>query len=77
VLLARGSISTSSLNRVVDPTLFAVPVLAAIVLAAVVIRVVPLVVRAAANASPRRWPVTKLTWPRRPPNRSSRLPPPR
>jgi hypothetical protein len=61
VLLARGSISTSSLNRVVDPTLFAVPVLAAIVLAAVVIRVVPLVVRAAANASPRRWPVTKLT----------------
>jgi len=61
VLLARGSISTSSLNRVVDPTLFAVPVLAAVVLAAVVIRVVPFVVRAAANASPRRWPVTKLT----------------
>ena len=45
VLLARGSISTGSLNRVVDPTLFAVPVLAAIVLAAVVIRVVPMVVR--------------------------------
>ncbi|HEY4609860.1 MAG TPA: hypothetical protein VIH06_11665, partial [Ilumatobacteraceae bacterium] len=61
VLLARGSISTSSLNRVVDPTLFAVPVLAAIVLAAVVIRLVPMIVGAAAAASPRRWPVTKLT----------------
>ncbi|HZX55857.1 MAG TPA: hypothetical protein VFE86_14320, partial [Ilumatobacteraceae bacterium] len=61
VLLARGSISTSSLNRVVDPTLFAVPVLAAIVLAAVVIRLVPMVVGAGAAATPRRWPVTKLT----------------
>src|SRR5262249_16747728 len=61
VLLARGSISTNSLNRVVDPTLFAVPVLAAIVLAAVVVRVVPLAVGAAASATPRRWPVTKLT----------------
>src|SRR4051794_21402318 len=61
VLLARGSISTSSLNRVVDPTLFAVPVLAAIVLVAVVIRLVPMVVGAGAAATPRRWPVTKLT----------------
>ena len=61
VLLGRGSISTSSLNRVVDPTLFAVPVLAAIVLAAVVVRVVPLAIGTAAAASPRRWPVTRLT----------------
>ena len=61
VLIRRGSISTSSLNRVVDPTLVAVPILAAIALAAVVVRVVPITLRAASTASPRRWPLTKLT----------------
>ena len=61
VLIRRGSISTGSLNRVVDPTLVAVPILAAIALAAVVVRVVPLTLRAASIASPRRWPLTKLT----------------
>ena len=61
VLIARGSISTGSLDRSVDPTLVAVPVLAALVLAAVVVRVVPLVLRATSTASPRRWPLTKLT----------------
>jgi len=61
VLIRRGSISTGSLNRVVDPTLVAVPILAAIALAAVVVRVVPLTLRAASTASPRRWPLTKLT----------------
>ena len=49
------------MNRVVDPTLVAVPILAAIALAAVVVRVVPLALRAASTASPRRWPLTKLT----------------
>ena len=61
VLIRRGSISTGSLNSVVDPTLVAVPVLAAIALAAVVVRVVPITLRAASTASPRRWPLTKLT----------------
>ena len=61
VLVGRGSVSTSSLDRVVDPSLVAVPVLAAIALAALVVRVVPLVLRATSNASPRRWPLTKLT----------------
>ncbi|MGZ4674474.1 MAG: hypothetical protein ACXV8K_17570, partial [Ilumatobacteraceae bacterium] len=61
VLVGRGSVSTSSLNRVVDPSLVAVPVLSAVALAAVVVRVVPLVLRATSNASPRRWPLTKLT----------------
>jgi hypothetical protein len=61
VLIGRGSISTGSLNRVIDPTLVAVPVLAAIALSSVVVRIVPLVLRAASAASPRRWPLTKLT----------------
>jgi hypothetical protein len=61
VMVARGSVSTGSLNRAVDPVLVAVPVLAAIVLAAVVVRIVPLVLRATSIASPRRWPLTKLT----------------
>ena len=61
VMTARGSISTASLNRVVDPSLVAVPVLAAIALASLVVRVVPITLRAASNASPRRWPLTKLT----------------
>ena len=61
VLVGRGSVTTSSLDRVVDPSLVAVPVLAAIALAAVVIRLVPVVLRATSNASPRRWPLTKLT----------------
>ena len=61
VMIGRGSVSTGSLNRAVDPVLVAVPVLAAIVLAAVVVRVVPLVLRATSTASPRRWPLTKLT----------------
>jgi hypothetical protein len=61
VLVARGSISTGSLDRDVDPALVAVPVLAAIALAAVVVRVVPMAMRAASAASPRRWPLTKLT----------------
>jgi hypothetical protein len=61
VLIARGSISTGSLASDVDPALVAVPVLAAIALAAVVIRVVPMAMRAASAASPRRWPLTKLT----------------
>ena len=61
VVVGRGSVSTSSLDRVVDPSLVAVPVLAAIALAALVVRLVPLVLRATSNASPRRWPLTKLT----------------
>jgi hypothetical protein len=61
VLIERGSISTGSLNRTVDPALVAMPVLAAIVLAAVVVRIVPMVLRATSSASPRRWPLTKLT----------------
>ncbi|MEA3185018.1 MAG: hypothetical protein QOJ74_1495, partial [Ilumatobacteraceae bacterium] len=61
VLVGRGSISTSSLDRVVDPSLVALPVLAAIALAALVIRLVPVLLRASSNASPRRWPLTKLT----------------
>ena len=52
VLIRRGSISTGSLNRVVDPTLVAVPILAAIALAAVVVRVVPLTLRAAFHRQP-------------------------
>ncbi len=62
VLIGRGSISTGSLDRDVDPALVAVPVLAAIALAAVVIRVVPMAMRVASAASPRRWPLTKLTF---------------
>ncbi len=61
VLIGRGSISTGSLNRVIDPALVAVPILAAIALASVVVRVVPLTLRVASTASPRRWPLTKLT----------------
>jgi hypothetical protein len=61
VLIERGSISTGSLNRVVDPVLVAVPVLSATVLACVVIRLVPTLLRAASAASPRRWPLSKLT----------------
>lgn len=61
VLIERGSISTGSLSTQVDPTLVAVPVLAAIAVAAVVIRVVPAALRVTSNASPRRWPLTKLT----------------
>jgi hypothetical protein len=61
VLIERGSISTGSLSTGVDPTLVAVPVLAAIAVAAVVIRVVPAALRLTSNASPRRWPLTKLT----------------
>jgi hypothetical protein len=61
VLIERGSISTGSLNRVIDPVLIAVPVLAAVVLACVVIRLVPTTMRAASAASPRRWPLSKLT----------------
>ena len=61
VLIGRGSVSASSLNQKVDPALVAVPVLAAIALASIVIRIVPVVLRAASTASPRRWPLTKLT----------------
>ncbi len=61
VMIRRGSISTGSLNSSVDPVLVAVPVLAAIVLASVVVRVVPVVLRATSTASPRRWPLTRLT----------------
>ena len=61
VLIRRGSISTGSLDRVVDPTLVAVPILASIALSALVVRVVPIALRAASAASPRRWPLTKLT----------------
>ncbi|HSB86316.1 MAG TPA: hypothetical protein VLD86_08410, partial [Ilumatobacteraceae bacterium] len=61
VLVGRGSISTSSLARRVDPTLVAVPVLAAIAVAAVVVRVVPLVLRVCSNGSPRHWPLARLT----------------
>ena len=61
VLIGRGSISTSSLNQKVDPALVAVPVLAAIVLSSIVIRLVPIGLRAASSSSPRRWPLTKLT----------------
>lgn len=61
VLIGRGSVSTGSLNQKVDPVLVAVPVLAAIALSAVVVRLVPAVLRAASTASPRRWPLTKLT----------------
>ena len=61
VLVGRGAVSTSSLDRVVDPSLVAMPVLAAIALAALVIRLVPIVLRAMSKASPRRWPLTKLT----------------
>ncbi|MEP7113350.1 MAG: hypothetical protein ABI862_08800 [Ilumatobacteraceae bacterium] len=61
VLVGRGSVSTGSLNREIDPVLVAVPILAAIALTAVVVRVVPMVLQAASNASPRRWPLTKLT----------------
>ncbi len=62
VMTARGSISAASLNRDVDPSLVAVPVLAAIALASLVVRLVPITLRAASNASPRRWPLTKLTF---------------
>ena len=62
VMIGRGAISTGSLNRDVDPALVAVPILAAVVLASVVIRLVPLTLRAASRASPRRWPLTKLTF---------------
>jgi hypothetical protein len=61
VMIGRGSVSTGSLNQKVDPVLVAVPILAAIALAAVVVRLVPAVLRAASTASPRRWPLTKLT----------------
>jgi hypothetical protein len=61
VLIGRGSVSTGSLNREIDPVLVAVPILAAVALAAVVVRLVPIVLQAASNASPRRWPLTKLT----------------
>ena len=61
VLIGRGSVSTGALNQKVDPVLVAVPVLAAIALAAVVIRLVPLTLRIASSTSPRRWPLTKLT----------------
>jgi hypothetical protein len=61
VLIERGSVSTGSLNRVIDPALVAVPVLSAIALASVVIRLVPTTLRVASTASPRRWPLTKLT----------------
>ncbi|MEP7201211.1 MAG: hypothetical protein ABI894_01305 [Ilumatobacteraceae bacterium] len=61
VLIGRGSVSTGSLNRVIDPALVAVPILAAIALASVVVRVVPISLRVASTASPRRWPLTKLT----------------
>ena len=61
VLIGRGSVSAGALNQKVDPVLVAVPVLAAIALAAVVIRLVPLALRAASSTSPRRWPLTKLT----------------
>lgn len=61
VLVGRGSVSTGSLNREIDPVLVAVPILAAVALTAVVVRLVPLVLQAASNASPRRWPLTKLT----------------
>ena len=63
VVVGRGSVSTSSLDRVVDPSLVAVPVLAAVALAALVARLVPLVLRATANASPRRWPLGRLREP--------------
>lgn len=61
VLIGRGSVSTTALNQKVDPVLVAVPILAAIALAALVVRLVPIVLRAASTASPRRWPLTKLT----------------
>lgn len=61
VLIGRGSVSTGSLNREVDPALVAVPVLAAIALASVVVRLVPLVLRTSSTATPRKWPLTKLT----------------
>jgi hypothetical protein len=61
VLIARGSVSSGSLNQKVDPALVAVPVLAAIVLSAIVMRLVPVGLRAASTSSPRRWPLTKLT----------------
>ena len=61
VLIGRGSVSTGTLNQKVDPVLVAVPVLAAIALAAAVIRLVPLTLRIASSSSPRRWPLTKLT----------------
>ena len=61
VLIKRGSVSTGSLNRVIDPVLVAVPVLSAIVLACVVIRLLPATLRAASAVSPRRWPLSKLT----------------
>jgi hypothetical protein len=54
-------VSAGTLNQKVDPVLVAVPVLAAIALAAVVIRLVPIALRAASSSSPRRWPLTKLT----------------
>ncbi len=61
VLIGRGSVSAGSLNRDVDPALVAVPILAAIALAAVVIRLVPLALRSASAAIPRRRPLTRLT----------------
>ncbi len=61
VLVGRGSVSTGALSQKVDPVLVAVPVLAATALAAVVVRLVPLTLRAASSTSPRRWPLTKLT----------------
>jgi hypothetical protein len=61
VLVGRGAVSTASLDRVVDPSLVAVPVLAAVALAALAVRLIPVVLRLTSNASPRRWPLTKLT----------------
>ncbi len=61
VLTARGAVSAASLGRGVDPALVAVPLLAAAVLAATVNRIVPLILRFASRAVPRRRPLTKLT----------------
>lgn len=61
VLIGRGTVSAGALNRDVDPALVAVPVLAATALAAVVIRLVPLALRAVSAAIPRRRPLTRLT----------------
>ena len=62
VLIRRGSISTGSLNRVVDPTAGgSTDPRGDRPRSSGRARLVPLTLRAASTASPRRWPLTKLT----------------
>ena len=61
VLIGRGSVSTGSLSQKVDPVLVALPMLAAVALACLVMRLAPTLLRVAARNTPRHRPLTKLT----------------